>query len=258
VTAPALAVGVAALGGLLAGAVNAVAGGGTIISFPALQAIGVPSVRASITNIVALTPGYLAGAHAQRADLAGQHGRLRALAAVSAVGGLAGSILLVVVSAATFRTVVPYLILLACATLLAQDRLRRMVARAGSAAPPDEAAEHRPGAAELAAVLLCSVYGGFFGAGLGIMLLAVIGLFSDAGFVRSNALKQALSLIVNAIAALFLVFSGKVEWVYAVVMAATSTLGGALGGRYVQVIDPRVLRAGVVVLGCVVAIRYWV
>jgi uncharacterized protein len=270
VTAAPLAYSLAAGAGLIAGAVNAVAGGGTIVSFPALQAIGLPSLRANITNIVALTPGYFSGTHAQRADLEGQHHRLRALALIAAAGGLLGSVLLVVVSAATFKRVVPFLILLACAALLAQNRLRTLTGRkhlsavghssaspaAGTAA--GRAASDHPGLAERISIFGCSVYGGFFGAGLGIMLLGVLGLFSDAGLVRNNAVKQALSVVVNVIAATFLAFSGHVDWGYAGVMAGTSTVGGALGGRVVHLISPKVMRVGVVLLGCAVAIRYWV
>lgn len=271
-TSVAVAYSVAAGAGLIAGAVNAVAGGGSIVSFPALHAIGLSSVRANITNIVALTPGYFSGTHAQRADLDHERVRLRALAPVAAAGGLLGSVLLIVVSAATFKLLVPFLILFACALLLAQNRLRSLMERrrirveavpVGSAPPTSAvtddgpARDASPGWGQLVVVFTFSIYGGFFGAGLGIMLLAVLGVFSDAGLARNNAVKQALSVVISVIAATFLAFSGHVEWTYVAIMAVTSTIGGTIGGRVVNIIHPAVLRVGVVLLGCAVAARYW-
>jgi uncharacterized membrane protein YfcA len=124
-----------------------------------------------------------------------------------------------------------------------------------SASPPERPLPRR---AELAAVLACSVYGGFFGAGLGIMLLAVLGLFSTTTMVRNNAVKQALALVINAIAALFFAWSGKVDWVDAGLLAVSAVTGASIGGRLVHHVDPRVLRVFVVLLGIGVAIRYWV
>jgi uncharacterized protein len=267
---PGLAYPAAAGAGLLAGAINAVAGGGTLISFPVLQGLGLPAVRANITNIVALTPGYVSGTHAQRSDLAGQRRRLRSLVPVAAAGGLLGSILLVVVSAATFKRVVPFLILVACAALLGQNRLRAITNRNKSASThatdttaarscsTHENDEPTARAVEKVSIFGCAVYGGFFGAGLGIMLLGVLGLFSDSGLIRANAVKQALSIVIGVIAAAFLAFSRHVEWTYAAIVAVASTLGGTLGGRFVSAVNPVVLRIGVVLLGCAVAVRYWV
>jgi uncharacterized membrane protein YfcA len=274
-----------------AGSINALAGGGTLVSFPTLVAIGVPPVSANVTNTVALVPGYLGGSWAQREDLAPQLEHARLLGAVSAAGGLAGSVLLVSISEHAFRAVVPYLILLSCVLLLGQDRFRRIVEAHDSRPvadvpdrPVDAAASGPPGvdagpgtgavAPELSAstrreggpksrpalvtlVFAAAVYGGFFGAGLGIMLLAILGVFSSESLTRSNALKQALSLVINVVAAVFFAFSGHVRWSLVPVMAAASIAGGVLGGRFVTRISADLLRRVVVVAGVGVAAAFW-
>jgi uncharacterized membrane protein YfcA len=243
-----VAAGAAAVG---AGVVNAIAGGGTLISFPVLTALGVPSVHANATNTVSLCPGYFGGTYAQRRDLEGQREGLAPKLVAAALGGLAGSILLVVTSEALFRRAVPFLILGATLLLAFQDRLRRALF------------EHRqPGGRrhavmETAAIGTASVYGGYFGAGLGIVVIAVLGLFSDLPFTRLNAVKQLISFTVNIFAAGFLVFSGKVEWSYVAVMAPAALAGGNLGGRLAGVLKPIILRRFVVALGLVVAVVYF-
>ncbi|HEX9259024.1 MAG TPA: sulfite exporter TauE/SafE family protein, partial [Acidimicrobiales bacterium] len=155
----------------LAGGINAVAGGGTLVSFPVLLGLGVPSVAANATNTVALCPGYFGGALAQRADLAGRTALLKSLLVVAAAGGLAGSILLVLTSDELFSTIVPFLILAACLLLGLQTRIRaalRIGERTGE--------RHRATPALLAGTFVAALYGGYFGAGLGIMLLAILGV----------------------------------------------------------------------------------
>lgn len=244
--------GVAAAG---AGVVNAVAGGGTLISFPALVGLGVPSVQANVTNTVALCPGYFGGAAAQRDDLHGQRSRVRVLAVAAAAGGLAGSVLLVMSSEKLFNSVVPFLVLLACGLLALQDHIRRALpVRAGGSAAPDAP----PSPVLLGAILVSSIYGGYFGAGLGIVNLAVLGLLIDDRLARLNAMKQVISLVTNGVAALFFVFSGKVVWSLAAVMAPASLLGGAIGGRLARRMHPQLMRAIVVLIGVAVAIGFWV
>ncbi len=227
-----------------AGAVNAIAGGGTLISFPVMTAVGVPSVRANATNTVSLCPGYIGGTLAQRDDLRRLGGSVRPALVVASIGGLLGSILLVLSSEAMFRALVPYLIIAACILLAVQVPLRRYLFGR-------QRASHR--LIELGAVGLSAVYGGYFGAGLGIMLIAVLGLFSDAPLTQVNALKQLLSIAINVCAAAFLAFSGKVEWSLVAVMAPMSLIGGHVGGRLVTVIKPAVLRTVVVCYGLIVA-----
>ena len=232
---------------MVAGGINAVAGGGTLVSFPVLIGLGVPSVNANVTNTVALCPGYFGGAYAQRDALDDQRGRARRLLPVSAVGGLVGSVLLVLTSDAVFRNLVPVLILTACALLGFQDVIKRRVfsnrSHAHREAPP----------VLMVGVFLSAIYGGYFGAGLGIMLLAVLGLLLDDQLTKLNALKTLLSFTINIVAALFFVFSGKVEWAYAAVMAPASLVGGHLGGSMVGRLDPKVLRVIVIAFGVAVA-----
>jgi uncharacterized membrane protein YfcA len=240
----------AALAALGAGAVNALAGGGTLLTFPALVALGVPAVRANVTNTVALCPGYFGGAHAQRRDLADQRHRLRMLALAAAAGGLCGSILLVASSERLFRGVVPWLLFGACLLLGFGDRIKKRLPQRS-----EGHADARPSLGAAAAIFVSSVYGGYFGAGLGIVLLAVLGLLIDDTLPRCNALKQAISLVTNVVAALFFVTSGKVVWSLAVVMAPASLVGGAIGGRLVGRIKPQVLRAVVITSGIAVAVK---
>lgn len=234
-----------------AGIINAIAGGGTLVSFPTLVAIGVPPVASNVTNTVSLLPGYLAGSWAQRRELAPQFAHARALTGVGAVGGLAGSVLLVALPASYFRAAVPFLILLACLLLLVQDRLRSAVMSGADSDRP------RHGLIQVICVLAAGIYGGFFGAGLGIMLLAVLGLFSHESLSTTNALKQALSFVMNFVAAVFFLFSGRVVWEAVPIMAAGSLLGGLIGGHLVPVIPERLLRWVVVSAGVAVAISFW-
>jgi uncharacterized membrane protein YfcA len=206
-----------------AGAVNALAGGGTLISFPVLTAIGVPPVNANATNTVALCPGYVGGTWALRREIEATGEPLRTRLVVSGVGGLAGALALLLTSNAVFRSIVPYLILLSCLLLAVQDPVRRWVV--------GHRGHGRLVVAELGGTFLAGVYGGYFGAGLGIMLIAVLGLFSDVPFTQLNAVKQPLAAAINLAAAAFLAFSGKVEWSLVAVMAPASLLGGAVGGR---------------------------
>lgn len=240
-----------ACAGMAAGTINAIAGGGTLVSFPALVALGVPSLRANVTNTVALCPGYFGGAVAQRDALDDHRGRLRRMLPVAALGGLLGSMLLIVTSEAVFRNIVPFLILTACGLLGFQDSIKRRVFgqrhghRTPTEAPP----------LLLGGVFLASVYGGYFGAGLGIMLLAVLGLLLDGELNKLNALKQVLALTINVLAALFFVFSGKVEWAFAAVMAPASLVGGHFGGTLASRMNAKVMRAVVIVFGVLVALK---
>jgi len=244
-------VGVAAIA---AGAVNALAGGGTLITFPMLTAVGIPAVAANVTNTVALCPGYLGATIAQANDLRGQQRRLWLLVPASIVGGIAGGVLLLNTGERIFRALVPFLILLASGLLAIQEPVRaRLVRRAGRRGA---AAEHGAGAP--LPVAAAAVYGGYFGAGLSVIVLAVLGLVLDDSLTRLNALKQAISFSVNTAAAVFFVFSGQVVWPAALVMAVGALAGGAIGGRLAGRIRPVVLRRIVVTVGVIVAVVYLV
>jgi uncharacterized protein len=224
--------------------VNAVAGGGSLISFPALLAVGYSSISANVTNAVAVLPGYLGGSIGYRRELRGQRRRALALAGTSAAGALAGAILLLVSSEELFRGIVPFLILFSCALLAAQPLLARVMSR-----PAHERSLRLHGMDFAAAV-----YGGYFGAGLGIMLLAVLELCIDDELQRLNALKGLLSLLIGSVAAVYFAFFGPVKWPAALVMAAASLVGGQAGVGLARRLDDRVLRAVVVVFGVAVAV----
>lgn len=229
--------------------INASAGGGTLVSFPTLTAIGVPALSANATNMVGMCPGYIAGTVAQRNDLAGLGRSLRGRVVCAAAGALVGAVLLVSTSEKVFREIVPILVLASTALLAAQETLRRWLAR------------RRPSASGLAVVemvclFLACCYGGYFGAGLGIILLAVLGLFSSLRFNRINAIKQLLSIVVGVTSATFLAFSSHVEWVLVACMVPGSFIGGSVGGRFATRVDPARLRAGVVVVGFVIGVIY--
>lgn len=245
----------AAGAGVLAGAVNAVAGGGTLISFPALVALGVPSNAANATNTVALCAGYFTGARAQRSELAHFDGQKRALVTVGAIGGLVGAILLTISDEELFSDIVPFLILLACALLVGQPWIRKLAARRGGGGGDGVAHAHtRVG---LAAIGLTAVYGGYFGAGIGIVLLAVLGVLFTLPMSRVNALKGLLQLTINGVAAIFLAIGGDVRWAFVLPLAAGSLVGGWFGGKLAPKLNPTLIRVGVVILGLVVAIRFW-
>jgi hypothetical protein len=240
------------LAGVAGGAVNAMAGGGTLITFPTLVAVGLTPVSANVTNTVALSPGYLSGTMAQRADLEGQRARLTRFVPTAVVGGITGGALLLATSDAVFRQLVPFLILGASLLLAMQDKIRGRIARHLESA----SGEHRAWA--LAPVFAASVYGGYFGAGLGIILLAVLGLVLDDSLTRLNALKQALSFSINVATAFFFLFSGRVSWLVALVLSIGAIAGGAFGGKLAHRVNPAILRRIVVAIGVVVAIVYFV
>jgi uncharacterized membrane protein YfcA len=244
-------VGIAAVAG---GFVNALAGGGTLITFPMLTAVGVPPVAANVTNTVALCPGYLGATFAQMKDLQGQGGRLWLLLPTGVMGGITGGVLLLHTSDNTFRRLVPYLILLAVALLFFQDRLRNWVM--GRASEAETRSMHEAGA--ILPVIPAAVYGGYFGAGVSVMVLAVIGLVLEDSLTRLNALKQAISFSINIAAAIFFLFSGQVLWLTAFIMAMGALAGGALGGRLSGRIKPITLRRIVITVGLVVSVIYFV
>lgn len=246
-----LLIGLAAVAG---GAVNALAGGGTLITFPMLTAVGVPAVAANVTNTVALCPGYLGATFAQAKDLRGQRRRLWLLLPAGAVGGIIGGILLLNTGERTFRALVPFLILLAAGLLAVQEPVRAwLVRRTGQTR---SAAGFETWA--LLPVGLAAIYGGYFGAGLSVIVLAVLGLTLEDSLTRLNGLKQAIAFSINTAAAVFFLFSGQVVWSAALVMAVGALAGGALGGRLAGRIQPVVLRRIVVAVGVVVAMIYLV
>ncbi|MBE3066936.1 MAG: sulfite exporter TauE/SafE family protein [Chloroflexi bacterium] len=244
----------AGLAAVAAGMINALAGGGTLITFPVLMAIGLPAVSANVTNTVALCPGYLGGTLAQLKDLKDQKKRLWMLIPAGAFGGLIGGILLLNTGEKLFTQLVPFLILLASTLLAAQNPVRAWLTRRqehSNTTAPSEVWAFVP-------VFLAAIYGGYFGAGLSVIVLAVLGLVLNDSLTRLNALKQGIAFATNVAAALFFVFSGKVVWSVALIMAVGALLGGVLGGKLASKIKPAALRWIVVTIGFVVGIIYLV
>jgi uncharacterized membrane protein YfcA len=232
-----------------AGVVNAIAGGGSLITFPVLVAVGLPHVVASLTNTVALCPGYFGATIAQRKDLEGQRGRMLRVLPWGALGGVVGALLLLFTDERAFEVVVPFLILFAAALLAFQDRLRGwLMART----------KHGAEGWAVLPVALGAVYGGYFGAGLGVIVLAALAVVLADSLTRINALKQSVSLAVNVAAAGVFLVSGRVDWPIAGVMLVCSLAGGALGGMIASKIPASVLRWLVVTVAVVVAIVYFV
>ena len=235
-----------AAAGFGAGAVNAVAGGGSLISFPALLAAGYPSVAANVTNSVALLPGYFGGSVAYRTELAVQRERIRALLPTVLLGAAAGSALLLVSPAAVFEAIVPWLILGACALLALQPKAAELARREGSA-------EHS-GMALHAALFGATLYGGYFGAGLGIVTLALLGVLLPDDIQRLNALKGLIALLVAIVSAAAFALFGPVAWDAALIVGMTCLAGGVAGVRVARRLSAALLRAVVIVYGVGVAI----
>lgn len=243
------------LAAVVAGAINALAGGGTLISFPMLMAVGVPDVSANITNTVSLIPGYLGATLAQRKEIKGQESRLKLLAPIGAVGGLVGGIILLLTDEKLFRELIPFLILFASGLLAVQEPLRRRLLSKQL---------ERSGQTTLSPlmmaipVFLAAVYGGYFGAGLSVIVLAVLALVFEDNLTRLNGLKQAVSFSTNMAAGIFFLFSGEVVWTAAAIMAVGALAGGALGGRLAGQIKPATLRIIVVAIGVIIAAYYFI
>ncbi|GCA77189.1 hypothetical protein MiTe_04042 [Microcystis aeruginosa NIES-2520] len=241
-----------AIAAVAAGLINALAGGGSLITFPTLMAVGIPPVMANVTNTVALCPGYLGATLAQKKDLHGQQKRIQLLLPSAVIGGIIGGILLLNSSDQVFDRLIPFLILLAAALLAFQDTLRSWLQR--------RQGDKKGNIPEIWAVLpiaLASIYGGYFGAGLGVIELAILGLFLKDNLTRLNALKQLLSLVVNVAASWFFLFSNQVYWSAAIVVAIGSLIGGLLGGKLAIIISPSYLRSTVVILSIITATVYF-
>jgi uncharacterized membrane protein YfcA len=245
---------IAALAAVGAGAVNALAGGGTLISFPVLVAVGVPPLAANVTNAIALCPGYFGATMAQLPNLKGQRAQLLLLVPVAVLGGLAGGMILLRTGERTFTALVPWMILAASLLLAIQEPVKTFVGKRLSNPM------HKRHTLALSAlpIAAAAIYGGFFSAGMSVLLLAVLGLTLDDTLTRLNALKQVLAFSVNIAAAVFFLFSDKVIWPAAAIMAVGALIGGALGGKLAGKLPPAVLRWTVVVAGTCIAVVYWV
>jgi uncharacterized protein len=250
----ALDLALAGIAAVAAGVVNALAGGGTLITFPTLTALGLPAVAANVTNTIALAPGHLGATLAQKKDLAGQRARVRRLVPAALLGGLVGGLLLLYTSERLFRHLVPWLILGASALLAVQEPVRAWLLRRLARQAPHASHE----ALVVLPVFVAAIYGGYFGAGLSVIVLAALGLLIGDSLTRLNATKQAIGFAANGAAAGLFLFSGQVHWVVALVMAGGAIAGGVLGGRLAGRVRPATLRLVVVTVGVVVGLVYLV
>lgn len=229
-----------------AGIVNAIAGGGTLLTFPALLAVGVGPVPANATNTLALWPGQLSGAIAYRGHLGEERRRAITLAIPSILGGAGGAALVLALPARSFEAAVPWLILFACALLALQDLVKRALAKVRGADHP---------AAIWTAQFAISVYGGYFGAGMGILMLAAMGILLASSLQHANALKVLFSFLVNGVAAICFLLFGPVHFPAALIMATGAALGGWIGARLAQRLPPAGMRWVAIGVGLYAAAR---
>ena len=237
------------LGGVGAGIFNGVAGGGSLISFPILLALGYPALTANITNTVGIWPGYAGSAAGFRKEISGQRGHLVNLTPIAALGGVAGAILLLTTSSALFRMLAPWLVLGASILFAVQPLLRR--ALGGSAHSPPRTRPLLLAGGTFAA----SIYGGYFGAGLGVLLLAILGLALPDSILRTSGLRTALSILVNGVAAAVFLIHGGLAWEAVGLLAIGSLAGGWIGARIALSISATALRVVVVVVGLATVVK---
>lgn len=235
--------------GAAAGAINSLVGSGTLITFPTLLAVGLPPITANVSNTVGLWPGSVAGAWAYRQELAGQRRALGILSVVAAVGAISGGLLLLRLPEDTFRLVVPILIVLSCVLVVAQPRITAALSRRGYEP------EGHLGPVLVTGIFATGVYGGFFGAGQGVILIALLGILLDSDLQRAGAAKNVLAGVANVVAAAFFVVFAHIDWIAALLLSVGSVVGGTLGGRYGRRLPASWLRALVVVIGLTAVVK---
>lgn len=238
--------------GTAAGVINTVVGSGSLVTFPALLALGYSPILANVTNNIGVLPGSISGAIAYRSELKGQLRKLLPLTAFSAVGGLSGALLLLVLPASAFDSVVPILIILACVLVIISPRLKRW--SAAREVKSGSGAERR--AALFTSTGLTGIYGGYFGAAQGVILLSILSILLEGGMQRANAYKNILAAVANGAAAIVFIFTTEVAWLAAAVIAAGAILGGQIGGCVGRRLPPVVYRVVIVLIG-IAAIVYF-
>lgn len=234
--------------GLAAGIVNGIAGGGSLLTFPALIAVGLPPVSANVTNSLSVAPGYLSSVYGSRKELRGQGRRAAKLIPVAVVGGIVGCVLLLVTPADVFEYIVPFLVLSATAALAFQAKLKDFVGHPADLAPT------RRNTTMFVLTFLGSAYGGYFGAALGVVLVAVLALVLDETLQRVNALKNVLSATVGVVTVVVYAFFGPVSWLGVAVTAPATVAGGYLGAKLARRLSARALRWTIVVFGTAIGL----
>jgi uncharacterized membrane protein YfcA len=237
--------------GLVAGALNTVVGSGTLITFPVLLSLGVPPVTANVSNAIGLAPGNLSGAWGYRRELVAQGRLMGWLGPASFVGAVAGAVLLLFTSPGVFRAIVPALIVLALLLVVAQPHVAR---RLGGEGPM--LVTGRRLACTWLVVLVTGVYGGYFGAAQGVLLVGSLGLLLDEELQRVNAMKNYLSAIVNVVAAVVFMVLAHPDWAYVGNISVTSAVGGHVGAKVGRHLSPAVLRGVIVVVGVTALVRW--
>jgi uncharacterized membrane protein YfcA len=235
--------------GVWAGTINTVVGSGTLVTFPVLLGIGIPPVTANVSNTVGLFPGSLVGAWGYRAELRGQRERATRLGVLSTLGAIAGALLLLKLPAGAFNAIVPVLIILALLLVVFGKRLTVRL----------EHTRHRPSSritpVLAGLVLFTGVYGGYFGAAQGVLLMGIFGVLLAEPIQRQNALKNVLAGLVNLVAAIVFVITAHVDWVAAALIAAGAMIGGVIGAKVGRRLSPTALRAVIVVVGLAAVVK---
>lgn len=239
--------------GIAAGGINTIVGSGTLITFPVLLGFGLPPVTANVSNTIGLVPGAISGVHGYRRELAGQRDRLLRLGTASLLGGITGAVLLLTLPADAFKAIVPVLILLALVLVVVQPRLSRWVKQ--RRADSDGPAPEHGGPALFVAVFATGIYGGYFGAAQGVLLLGLLGVLVHDDIQRLNGVKNVLALLVNGVSALIFIVIADVDWQAVGLIALGSIIGGQLGAKMGRRMPPNVLRAVIVVVGAIAVVR---
>ncbi|MBA3865020.1 MAG: sulfite exporter TauE/SafE family protein [Solirubrobacterales bacterium] len=232
-----------AAAGIAAGTVNTVVGSGTLITFPVLLAFGYAPVTANVSNTIGLVPGSLSGAIGYRRELAGQRQRAIRFGTASVLGGITGAVALLVLPASAFKAIVPVFIAIVLILVVLQPRINRRLAERGPGS------WHERGLFPPLAIYATGVYGGYFGAAQGILLLAILGVALPQSLQRTNGLKNVLAALVNGVAGLYFALVADVAWGPALIIAAGSIVGGQIGARYGRRLSADTLRALIVVIG---------
>lgn len=262
------------LAGTVAGAVNTIVGAGTLLTFPLLVALGVPPLVANVSNTVGLVPAAVTGAWGYRRELAGRWRVVARMAAFSTAGSIVGAVLLLLAPADTFTSVVPWLLVLAASLAAAQPRISASLRRreglaalaAGTTVGEDDAVPPavadrvtRPLTVGLGiGIAATGVYGGYFGAAQGVILLTMLGIWWSADLHRANGAKVVLAGMANLVGGVIFVFSGEVDWAIAALIAVGSAAGGVLGARLGRRIPAPALRVVIVVAALTAAVALWV
>ncbi|HEV2777895.1 MAG TPA: sulfite exporter TauE/SafE family protein [Actinophytocola sp.] len=237
------------LAGVFAGGINTVVGSGTLVTFPVLLAVGYPPVVANVSNGIGLVPGSVSGAVGYRRELTGQIGRLLRLGSAAMLGGIAGAVLLLVLPPSAFETIVPALIMLALVLVVLQPWLARKLA-----ATQEDRHPHG-GLPLLLAIVGTGVYGGYFGAAQGVLMLALMGILMDETLQRINAVKNVLASLVNLTSGLVFVFVADVAWLAVLLLTVGSIAGGLLGARVGRRLPAAWLRGVIVVVGMAAVVQ---